>query len=160
VRELAGEAATPVLLLIDVTQERSGMRRARHDADLGRPRKYSYLSTTHLQAVAAIVRQPECRPGDGSSPDLRYHHALMGDVIPFPKRPPEPRDNSALVEVHRCDQREALVVKGLFESEGIPVIVRSRIAHSVHPFTVGAQGEVVLLVPRADADRSRRLLSL
>jgi len=50
-------------------------------------------------------------------------------------------------------------VKGLFESEGIPVLVRSRIAHSVHPFTVGAQGEVILLVPRADADRSRRLLA-
>jgi hypothetical protein len=83
----------------------------------------------------------------------------MGQVIPFPKRPAEPTDTSALVEVHRCDQREALVVKGLFESEGIPVIARSRIAHSVHPFTVGAQGEVVLLVPRADADRSRRLLS-
>ena len=50
-------------------------------------------------------------------------------------------------------------MKGLFESEGIPVLLRSRIAHSVHPFTVGSQGEVVLLVPRADADRSRRLLS-
>jgi hypothetical protein len=84
----------------------------------------------------------------------------MGQVIPFPKRPAEPRDGSALVEVHRCDQREALVVKGLFESEGIPVIVRSRIAHSVHPFTVGAQGEVVFLVPRADADRTRRLLAV
>lgn len=83
----------------------------------------------------------------------------MGQVIPFPKRPAESGEGSALVEVHRCDQREALVVKGLFESEGIPVIVRSRIAHSVHPFTVGAQGEVVFLVPRADADRSRRLLA-
>lgn len=83
----------------------------------------------------------------------------MGRVIPFPKRPVESRDRSPLVEVHRCDQREALVVKALFESEGIPMVLRSRIAHSVHPFTVGAQGEVVLLVPRADADRSRRLLS-
>ena len=83
----------------------------------------------------------------------------MGEVIPFPKRRVEADDPSALVEVHRCDQREALVVKGLFESEGIPVLVRSRIPHSVYPFTVGAQGEVVLLVPRADADRSRRLLS-
>ncbi|HEV8583868.1 MAG TPA: hypothetical protein VGT02_02755 [Methylomirabilota bacterium] len=82
----------------------------------------------------------------------------MGQVIPFPKRP-APDSSSGLVEVHRCDHREALVVKGLFESEGIPVVARSRITHSVHPFTVGAQGEVVLLVPRADADRSRRLLS-
>ena len=84
----------------------------------------------------------------------------MGDVIPFPRRRVEEHDQSALVEVHRCDQREALVVRGLFESEGIPVIVRSRIAHSVHPFTVGAQGEVTLLVPQSDADRSRQLLAV
>ena len=84
----------------------------------------------------------------------------MGEVIPFPKRPaPGARDDSNLVEVHRCDQREALVVKGLLESEGIPVLLRARIAHSVYPFTVGAQGEVRLLVPRADAARSRLLLS-
>jgi hypothetical protein len=86
---------------------------------------------------------------------------MPGKVIPFPIKPaPEPRDDRALVEVHRCDQREALVVKGLFESEGIPVIARSRIAHSVHPFTVGAQGEVILLVPRAHAERSRQLLAV
>jgi hypothetical protein len=82
---------------------------------------------------------------------------MPGKVIPFPNRP-EPRDERALVEVHRCDQREALVAKGLLESEGIPVVVRSRIAHSVHPFTIGAQGEVTLLVPRAHVDRSRCLL--
>jgi hypothetical protein len=84
----------------------------------------------------------------------------MGQVIPFPKPPRrEPHDESALVEVHRCDQREALVVKGLLESEGIPVLLRARIAQSVYPFTVGSQGEVRLLVPRAAADRSRRLLA-
>jgi len=83
----------------------------------------------------------------------------MGQIIPFPQRPVESGDGATLTEVHRCGQHEALVVKSLFDSEGIPVVVRSRIAHSVHPFTVGAQGEVVLLVPRADADRSRRLLS-
>jgi len=86
---------------------------------------------------------------------------MPGKVIPFPVRPaPAARDERTLVEVHRCDQREALIVKGLFESEGIPVVVRSRIAHSVHPFTVGAQGEVTLLVPRSDADRSRQLLAV
>jgi len=86
---------------------------------------------------------------------------MAGKVIPFPVRPaPAARDDRTLVEVHRCDQREALVVKGLFESEGIPVVVRSRIAHSVHPFTVGAQGEVALLVPLAEVDRSRSLLAV
>jgi hypothetical protein len=61
--------------------------------------------------------------------------------------------------VRRCDQAEAVVVRGLLESHGIPTFVRSRLAHSVHPFTVGAQGEVVVLVPAAAAARARALLA-
>ena len=61
------------------------------------------------------------------------------------------------VEFRRCDGQEALVLRGLLESEGIPTVVRSRIAHSVHPFTVGAQGEVVILVPKEDASRAAAL---
>src|SRR5262249_45028247 len=67
-------------------------------------------------------------------------------------------DERGLVEVHRCGQPEAIVVKSLFESEGIPTLVRSRIAHSVHPFTVGAQGEVAILVPKNEVARTRALL--
>ena len=88
--------------------------------------------------------------------------ARRGKIIPFPTRAAAvrpPADERALTELHRCDQAEAVVVKSLLESEGIPVLIRSRIPQSVYPFTVGAQGEAVLLVPRADADRSRRLLS-
>jgi hypothetical protein len=81
-----------------------------------------------------------------------------GKVIPFPFRRLRD-DEPGLVEVHRCLQAEALVVRSLFESEGIPAVLRSRLAHSVHPFNVGAQGEVVILVPEAEADRSRRLLA-
>jgi hypothetical protein len=51
-----------------------------------------------------------------------------------------------------------MVVKSLFESEGIPTLFRSRLAHSVHPFTVGAQGEVVILVPKKEVTRTRALL--
>ena len=64
-----------------------------------------------------------------------------------------------MVEIHRCDQAEAVVVKSLFESEDIPTLLRSRIAHSVHPFTVGAQGEAIILVPASEAVRCRALLS-
>jgi hypothetical protein len=87
-------------------------------------------------------------------------------VIPFPgplaraqraRRPAS--DPSGMVEVHRCDQAEAVVIRGLFESEGIPTLLRSRIAHSVHPFTVGAQGEIAVLVPPSAADRARQLLA-
>jgi hypothetical protein len=80
-------------------------------------------------------------------------------VIQFPRPPAEPPDERALAEVHRCDRAEALVVRSLLESEGIPALLRSRIAHSVHPFTVGAQGEVVILVPESEARRSRILLA-
>ncbi len=50
-----------------------------------------------------------------------------------------------LVEARRCrDQAEALVVRGLLESEGIRVVLQSRLAQSVYPFSVGDQAEVVL----------------
>lgn len=87
-----------------------------------------------------------------------------GQLIPFRRRrpgppPPPPRDESSLVEVYRCHQAEAVVVKSLFESEGIPTLLRSQLAHSVHPFSVGDQGEVVILVPPSAAEQSRLLLA-
>jgi hypothetical protein len=82
-------------------------------------------------------------------------------IIPFPGRPPEPEsrpNERRLAELHRCDQAEAVVVKSLLESEGIPTFLRSRLAHSVHPFTVGAQGEVAVLVPPSEEAHARVLL--
>ncbi len=57
------------------------------------------------------------------------------------------------------DQGEALVVRGLLDSAGITAVLRGRLVHSVHPFSVGDQGEVSVLVPEPDADAARRLLS-
>lgn len=85
--------------------------------------------------------------------------ARRGKVIPFPGVRIEAVDDRRLVSVHRCDNAEAVVVKSLFESEGIPTLLRSRLAHSVHPFTIGAQGEVSVLVPASEAARSRSLLA-
>lgn len=85
--------------------------------------------------------------------------ARRAKIIRFPGAP-DPATEGGFVEVCRCDQPEALVIKSLFESEGIPTRFRSRISHSVHPFSVGAQGEIVILVPEAEAPRSRRLLTL
>ena len=84
--------------------------------------------------------------------------SMRGKVIPFPRFPRDPGGERGLVEVRRCDQAEALVLKGLFESQGIPTLLRSRLAHSVYPFSVGGQGEVVILVPASEAALSRRLL--
>jgi hypothetical protein len=89
-----------------------------------------------------------------------------GKIIRFPGAPEPPvpaadpgPDERGLVVVHRCDGAEAVVVKSLLESEGIPTLLRSRFAHSVHPFTVGAQGEVVILVPESEAMHSKVLLA-
>ena len=82
-----------------------------------------------------------------------------GKVIRFPTRSAAPHGERGLVEVRRCDQAEAIVVRSLFESEGIPALLQSRLAHSVHPFSVGDQGEVVILVPASEAARSRHLLT-
>ena len=83
-----------------------------------------------------------------------------GKVVRLFKAPPEPGGDRDFVEVHRVrDQAEALVVKGLFDSEGIPCILRSRLVQSVHPFNVGDQGEVQILVRQADVIRARILLA-
>jgi len=97
---------------------------------------------------------------------MRRRATGWAKIIRFPGAPEPPSgsdsgradDERGLVEVHRCDQPEAMVVKSLFESEGIPTLFRSRLAHSVHPFTVGAQGEVVILVPKKEVTRTRALL--
>jgi hypothetical protein len=81
--------------------------------------------------------------------------ARRAKIIRFPPPPPTApapgRAAAELVEARRCrDQTEALVVRGLLESEGIQVVPRSRLAPSVYPFSVGLQAEVVLLVAAAD----------
>jgi Putative prokaryotic signal transducing protein len=86
-------------------------------------------------------------------------------IIPFPgvaappgPGPSEPEDERGLIEVRRCEQAEAMVVKSLLESEGIPTLLRSRFTTSLHPFTVGSQGEIVIFVPEAEAGRARALV--
>ena len=86
--------------------------------------------------------------------------ARRARVIRFPKSPPPVSAPApGLAEVRRCrDQAEALVVKSLLESEGIHVVLRSNLAQSVHPFSVGNQGEIVVLTREQDALRARTIL--
>jgi hypothetical protein len=99
-------------------------------------------------------RQGSSAPGEGRPPRRR-----RGNVVRFggPRRSAAGGE-TPLVEVHRCSQAEAVVVRSLFESERIPAVVRSHVTHSVHPFTVGQQGQAVILVPEAEARHARRLL--
>ena len=87
--------------------------------------------------------------------------ARPAKVIPFPKgRSRGTAPLPGLVEVRRCrDQAEALVVRGLLDSEGIAAVLRSNLAQSVHPFSVGDQGEVTVLTSVDDAERARAILA-
>ena len=91
--------------------------------------------------------------------------ARRAKIIRFPTASPEAararsRRRGELVEARRCrDQTEALVVRGLLESEGITVVPRSRLAPSVYPFSVGHQAEVLLLVAAADLPRALAVLA-
>ena len=79
--------------------------------------------------------------------------------LPGRRRPARAsRDDSGLVEVRRCPQAEALVLKSLFESEGIPTLLRSHVVSSLHPFSVGDQGQVAVLVPAREVSRCRPLM--
>ena len=83
-------------------------------------------------------------------------------VIPFPVRGDRAGggERSAIVELCRCrDQSEALVVRALLDSEGITAALRSRLAQSVHPFSVGDQGEVTVLVADSDHLRAQAILA-
>ncbi len=84
---------------------------------------------------------------------------MSGRVIPF-RRPSQEPDDREFEELTRVrNQAEALVVRGLLESHGIRVLLRTRLAQSVHPFTVGDQGEVRILVPREALLECRLLLA-
>ena len=110
-----------------------------------------------------VAPSSSAKPGSESmASGIMRDMARRGKIIPFPRRPAEPEPPTGgrgFVEIHRCDQAEAVVVKSLLDSEGIPTLLRSRLAHSVHPFTVGDQGAVTILVPGREAFRSRRLLA-
>jgi hypothetical protein len=85
---------------------------------------------------------------------------MTGRVIPFRRPPPEPDDRDDFEEIARArDQAEALVMQSLLGAYGIRVLLRTHLAQSVHPFTVGDQGEVRLLVPRESAAEGRLLLA-
>ena len=53
---------------------------------------------------------------------------------------------------------EAEVIKTFLESQGIPCILRGRMAQSVYPFSVDGMGEIKILVAEADLDAAKELL--
>ncbi len=63
------------------------------------------------------------------------------------------------VEVYRSSsEMEAQVIKSLLDSYGIPCLLRSNAAPSVHMFTVDGMGEVRVMVAASMAERARELI--
>ena len=64
-----------------------------------------------------------------------------------------------MVEVYRgSGDMQAQVIKSLLESYGIPCILRSNAAPSVHLLTVDGMGEVRVMVWESTAETARRLI--
>lgn len=68
-------------------------------------------------------------------------------------------DKQKMVEVYKANsEMEAQVIKGLLESYGIPCLLRSNAAPSVHIFTLDGMGEVKVMVMSSLADRAKQLI--
>jgi hypothetical protein len=68
-------------------------------------------------------------------------------------------EKNKMVEVYKANsEMEAQVIKGLLESYGIPSLLKSHAAPSVHLFTIDGMGEVKVMVMDSLADRAKRLI--
>ncbi len=64
-----------------------------------------------------------------------------------------------MIEVYRAvGEEEARIIQGLLESYGIPSLLKSNAARSVHAFTVDGMGEVRVMVWEQMADKARSLI--
>ena len=64
-----------------------------------------------------------------------------------------------MIEVYKAaGELEAQVIKGLLESYGIPCLLKSNAAPSVHMFAVNGMGEVKVMVFSSMAEKARRLI--
>ena len=64
-----------------------------------------------------------------------------------------------MVEVYRAvGEAEAQIIKGLLESYGIPSLLKSRAAPSVHAFVMDGMGEVRVMVWQSAAEKARELI--
>ena len=64
-----------------------------------------------------------------------------------------------MVEVYRAvGEMEAQVIKGLLESYGIPCLLKSVAAPSVHTFAVDGMGEVRIMVWESMVGKAKSLI--
>jgi len=64
-----------------------------------------------------------------------------------------------MVEVYRAaGEIESQVIKSLLESYGIPCLLKSEAAPSVHAFAVDGMGEVKVMVWEQVAEKAKKLI--
>ena len=81
-------------------------------------------------------------------------------VDQMPPENPDADPEATLVEVYQAGgDQEALVVKGLLESEGIWCAMGSDVPHSVIPLNVDGLGAVRIMVSERDVERAKQLIS-
>ena len=67
--------------------------------------------------------------------------------------------NAEMIEVYRAlGEEEARLIQGLLESYGIPCLLKSNAAHSVHAFAVDGMGEVRIMVWKSMAEKAKGLI--
>ena len=85
------------------------------------------------------------------------------NVVLVTRMPPENPDadpDATLVGIYEADgDTEALVVKGLLESEGIWCSLGSDVPHTVIPLSVDGLGVVRVMVSERDAERAEQIIS-
>lgn len=130
--------------------------------------EHAILHALHAPAdIRRLVPGAAVRPAVRVIRHARGHASMSAmprraKVIRLPTRKPPaaaPGERD-LVVIQRCrDQGEALVVRGLLDSMGISSVLRGNLVSSLHPFSVGAQGEIAVLVHEFDVPRARAALS-
>ena len=69
------------------------------------------------------------------------------------------KNKEQMVEVYRASgDMQAQVIKGLLESYGVPCLLKSHAAHSVHVLTVDGMGEVKIMVWESMSEKAKRLI--
>ena len=64
-----------------------------------------------------------------------------------------------LVEVYKAaGEMEAQIIKGLLENYGVPCLLKSNAAPSVHMFAIDGMGEVKVMVWESMAEKARDLI--
>ena len=64
-----------------------------------------------------------------------------------------------LVEVYLArGEAEANIIRGLLESYGIPCLLKSLAAPSVHAFAIDGMGEVRVMVRESEVEEARKLV--